>query len=177
LPKVLHLLRHAKAGVGPTDGEDHTRALTARGRKVAAHMGAAMKAADLRIGRVYCSTSRRTRETFDALRQYLGNPPVAYRDRLYLAPCDEFMKFIQGLPEDADTVMIIGHNPGMHDAALTLTGRAGRGQAKVLGRMRTKFPTGALCTLAFDVPSWKKVDAGLGTLTRFLRPRDVGEKT
>ncbi|MDX2141920.1 MAG: histidine phosphatase family protein [Rhodospirillaceae bacterium] len=177
MTKVLHLLRHAKAELGRTDGEDHTRALAARGRKAIKHMGEAIKIADLKVGRVFCSTARRTRETFDALRHDLGNPPVSYRDRLYMAACDDLMRFIQGLPDDTDAAMIVGHNPGLHDVALTVTGRAGRGQAKGLNRLRTKFPTGALCTLTFDVPSWKKVDAGLGELTRFLRPRDLEEKT
>jgi phosphohistidine phosphatase len=111
------------------------------------------------------------------MRASLGNPPIAYRDRLYLASCEDLIAFIQGLPDDAESAMIIGHNPGFHDTALTLMGRAGRDQGKALNRLRAKFSTGALCTLTFDVPSWKKVDAGLGTLTNFVRPRDLESRS
>ncbi len=175
MAKTLYLLRHMKAeelAPGST-AKDHARVLAPRGKRAAKTMAAHFATQALSVDRVYCSTSKRTRETFDAVRSGLKNPAVSFRDALYLSPYEELISFIQALPDTLRTAMVIGHNPGLHDTALMLMSRAGRGQAKALEKLRTKFPTGAFCALSFDVASWRKVGAGLGTLTAFVRPRDL----
>ncbi len=82
---------------------------------------------------------------------------------------------MQTIPEPIKSAMIIGHNPGLHDLALMLIGRSGKNQAKMLDKLRTKLPTGGLCTLSFELAAWEKIGAGLATLTRFVRPRDLDQ--
>jgi len=177
MTKTLYLLRHAKSdqSVGEPAVKDHHRPLAPRGIRAAERMAKYFAAQVIMVDRVYCSTATRTRETFDLVREGLENPSVSYRDKLYLASCDDLMAFIQSIPDAIKSAMIIGHNPGFHDLALDLTARAGAGQSKALDRMRAKFSTGALCTLNFDISSWKKVDAGVGLLTGYVRPRDLGK--
>ena len=182
MTKVLYLLRHAKAANSVPDDmtKDHARALAARGhkdsRRMATAMATAMAARLIIVDQVYCSTSKRTRETLAYVREALEHPPVSFRDALYLAKGDDLIAFIQALPDSISNVMLIGHNPGLHEAALALISRAGRGQVKALDLLRAKYPTAALCALAFDVPTWKKVIAGMGTLSAFIRPRDLEKK-
>ena len=107
------------------------------------------------------------------MREALDHPPVSFRDALYLATSDNLIAFIQALPDSISNVMLIGHNPGLHEAGLALISRAGRGRVKALDLLRTKFPTAALCALTFEVPTWKKVSTGMGTLSAFIRPRDL----
>ena len=175
MTKTLYLLRHTKAeeSVPGSTAKDHARALAPRGKRAAKTMSGHFATQILSVDRVYCSASKRTRETFDAVREGLKNPAVSFRDALYLSPSEELIAFVQALPDTLHSAMIIGHNPGLHDVALMLISRAGRGQAKALEKLRTKFPTGAFCALSFDVASWKKVGAGLATLTTFVRPRDL----
>jgi phosphohistidine phosphatase len=179
MTKVVYLLRHAKAEQPPADAptKDHDRPLTPRGRNAAKLMAQALVAQLANVGRVYCSTSQRTRETYSLIKDALDQTPVSFREALYLAPVDDLMAFLQGLPEKLKSVMIIGHNPGLHELSLQLTARAGHGQVRHLEKLRTKFPTGALSVLTFDVPTWSKVDTGLGTLVAFIRPRDLESKS
>ncbi len=176
MTKTLYLLRHAKSDqtVGGAEAlKDHLRPLAPRGVKAAQRIEAYLAAHRIAVDRIYCSTATRTRETLDLIREGLESPSVSFRDKLYLASCDDLIAFVQSIPDAIKSAMIIGHNPGFHDLALTLTGRAGPGCAKALDKLRTKYPTGALCTLTFNANSWKKVDAGLGTLTAFVRPKDL----
>jgi phosphohistidine phosphatase len=175
MTKTLYLMRHAKSVQSAPDNApaDHARALSLRGRKAAQAMAKAIAARHIMIDRVYSSTAKRARETVKYMPSALKTPTISFRDSLYLASDDEIISFVQALPETVSKVLLIGHNPGLHDAALTFIGRAARGQVKALDLLRTKFPTGALCTLTFDVPVWKKVGAGTATLVSFIRPRDL----
>jgi phosphohistidine phosphatase len=144
--------------------------------KAAERMEAYLSHHRIAVDRVYCSTAVRTRETLALVREGLNGPSVSYRDKLYLAACDDLIAFVQSIPDPIKSAMLVGHNPGFHDLALALIGRAGRGCAKQLDKLRTKYPTGALCALTFNVNTWKKVDVGLGTLTAFVRPKDLKDK-
>jgi len=175
MTKTLYVLRHAKAA-RPTPNEavkDHDRRLTPRGRLAAKQLADYFAAQVMPVDRVYCSTSKRTRDTYKLIRSSLDNPAVSFRSSLYLMPGDDLLSFVQAIPDAIKSAMIIGHNPGLHDVVLGLIGRAGRGQAKKLESLRTKFPTGGFCALSFDAMSWKKVDTGLATLTSFVRARDL----
>lgn len=171
--KVLHLLRHAKAVEGDPDATDHSRALAKRGIKAMQVLAKHLTSNPFPVDKVYCSTSKRTRETYDLVAPALSKATVAYRDRLYLIDFGDFMDFIQGLPDNASSIMVIGHNPTFHMAALALTQGAARGLSGEIAAMKEKYPTGALCSLEFDAAHWRQVKAGSGTLIRFIRPRDL----
>ena len=175
MTKILYLLRHAKAEQAPADApaKDHERPLSPRGRNAAQRMADIFKLHPLALGRVYCSTSRRTRETYTLTKPALGGTPVSFRDSLYLASAEDLLPFVQALPDKLKSALLIGHNPGLHDLALSLVARAAPGQSRALDRMRSKFPTGALCILSFDSNAWSKVDTGTGVMSLFLRPRDL----
>ena len=172
--KTLHLYRHAKAAEGAAGGNDHARALAKRGIKSAKAMAEHFDATDFSVDHVYCSTARRTRETYDHVASALGNPPVSFSDRLYLIDVGELMDFIRGLPDAVESVMLVGHNPAFHVAALVLVKEASHGHGAERDALKEKFPTGALCSIAFNVKHWKGIKAGGGTLKAFARPRDLG---
>ena len=172
--KTLHLLRHAKAAEGSVGGTDHVRPLAKRGLKSAKALAEHLDATDFSVERIYCSTARRTRETYDLIAPVMGEATVAFRDRLYLIDIGDLMDFIQGLPEAASNVMLIGHNPSLYVAAFMLAKDAARGHTEELAALKEKFPTGALCSLQFDVDQWQQIKAGGGTLKAFIRPRDLG---
>ena len=98
----------------------------------------------------------------------LGDAEVVVDDELYGADGNELLERLRAVDDRFETVAVIGHNPGIHDLAITL---AGSGAER--GRMETKFPTGALAVLAFDGP-WRSVSPGGGRLEAFVTPRDLG---
>ena len=172
--RQLLLLRHAKSaqdGVrGTTEGADHTRALNASGQETAIAMGAAMRALGLAPDLVLVSSARRTLQTLEALEPWVETPLTETLDGLYLATAPQILAILHGVNETVRSLMVIGHNPGLHDLALLLAD--GRGGA--MERLRAGFPT---CTLAeFTVgPRWSTLQEGGGRLERFLIPADLPE--
>jgi phosphohistidine phosphatase len=171
--KTLHLLRHAKAVEDNLNGTDHARPLAKRGIAAAKALAQHLEDGGFAVDRVFCSTAKRTRETYELVAPALKGASIAYRDRLYLVAGGDLLDFIHGLPDMAESVMLIGHNPTFHNIALALAKNAARGHADELATLKEKFPTGALCSLNFDIAHWRQVKAGNGTLTAFIRPRDL----
>jgi phosphohistidine phosphatase len=90
-----------------------------------------------------------------------------------MASPDAMLSWLQRLPEDVSTVLMIGHNPGFEELAQQL---AGDGKKKALKRIRKKYPTGALAVIRFDTDSWIEVGTAGGYLERFIRPKDLTGK-
>jgi phosphohistidine phosphatase len=168
----LLLLRHAKA-VQDAKGGDHARALTERGRRNAATMGAFLHRSGERPDRVLCSTAKRTVETWELVAAELGVPHGAeFLDALYLAPA----KKIQGLirPAGGASLLVIGHNPGLEDCAAELARKpCDKDEAARRESLREKFPTCALAVLEFEIARWEDLTAGTGALKTMVRPKDL----
>jgi phosphohistidine phosphatase len=82
----------------------------------------------------------------------------------------EMLTEIGKVPKTAETVMLVGHNPGLGSLASLL---AGSGDAKALANLHGKFPTAAIAILGFDVGEWDALAPGNGRLLAFMRPRDL----
>lgn len=137
--KTLYVLRHAKAAPEGRDG-DAERPLAKRGRKAAAAIGDYLAGLKLLPRLVLCSTALRTRETLAQLLPALDPAPeVLYEEGLYLAAARRLLERVQRLPESAESVLLIGHNPGLHQLASTLTSDS--------GAFADGFPTAALAVL------------------------------
>ena len=89
-------------------------------------------------------------------------------DDLYGANVDEMLGQLRELGRDTASVMIVGHNPGMHDLSLELTGD---GDEAAISQLHTKFPTGALATLQLGKASWDELTAGQAYLADLVLPR------
>jgi len=172
--KRLLLLRHAKAEQ-TNKGGDHERELTARGRKDAPRMGHVMDVKGYVPDTVLCSTSARTRETFELARDELGGKPeVEFLNALYLASAQHILGLLRGVADSARTTLAIGHNPGLEECAALLARRP-RDAAEIarLDSLRQKFPTCALAVLDFRIAHWSELAPGAGALTDFIRPKDL----
>ncbi len=133
---------------------------------MARHVAEAGAAPDL----VLCSPAQRAVETLDGIRSAL--PPTAtivVDDALYTSSADEVLGRLHMVDEDIGDVLVVGHNPATENLAVRLA-RPGSGDA--VDRMRAKFPTAALATLAFHGP-WAELSWGQATLESFVVPRDV----
>jgi phosphohistidine phosphatase len=118
--RTLVILRHAKA-VRPGGLDDVDRPLTDRGHRDAAAAGAWLVAQGLIPDAVLCSPSARTRETWDGVGGVLpSTPPVRYEGAIYLASLPTLVAVVRSAPEDAATVLLIGHNPGVTYLSATL---------------------------------------------------------
>jgi phosphohistidine phosphatase len=168
---TLLLLRHAKSSWDNPALADYDRPLAKRGQKAAPRMGAEIAGLNPRPERVLCSGAARASETLSLVLPALGAPApeVVYDDAIYMAPPAQLLARLRKLagPGAPQSVMVVGHNPGLEELAELLVGD-GDGDARQ--RMAAKFPTCALAVITFDVKSWSDIGPGSGTLTRFVTP-------
>jgi phosphohistidine phosphatase len=165
----LLLLRHAKSSWDTAGVPDRDRPLNARGRRSAAAMRGAMRDLGLAPDLILLSTAKRTMETMSALEPWDDTPLIEPLDDLYLASEALLLGTLQAVAETVRTVLLIGHNPGMHELAVLLTDRRASAEKLVRG-VRDGFPTGALAEFSVTGP-WSRLGAGGGRLMRFLTPR------
>ena len=173
--RQLLLLRHAKSAWDDPALSDHARSLNAEGRAAAAATRRAMLTLGLAPDVVLVSSARRTLQTLEALEPWEERPLIEPMDRLYLANAQQILTIIQGVTETVRSLMVVGHNPGLHDLALLLTGAHAMGTGSVLTRQLAEgFPPGALAEFTVAA-AWRDVREGGGRLVRFLCPRDLPE--
>jgi phosphohistidine phosphatase len=166
---TLLLLRHAKSSWDDPSLADIDRPLAPRGEKAARTIARYLLEKRVRPDLVLCSTSRRTRQTFEAIEPSLGrHAQVEYEQGLYGASADELLARLRTVSPEVSTVLVLGHNPGMQDLALLLAGGGAR-----LDRLREKFPTAALATLSAG-DRWADLKAGDAELLDYVVPRELG---
>jgi len=165
------LLRHAKSSWDASDLEDFDRPLNARGRTAAPVMGEALREFPFAPEVILCSPAKRTRETLHLIDPNLSKPrdDVQFDHQLYLTNAETLLERLRHVPPAAKTVLMVGHNPGLHELALLL---AGRGDAKSISRLEDKFPTASLAILTFPETAWRDVGPSSGYLEGFMTPRD-----
>lgn len=116
-----------------------------------------------------CSPAKRTLATLEPIQDALGaRLRTEIEPELYLAGAEALLARIARLPERERSVMLIGHNPGLHELAVQLAARGARGE---LARLRAKLPTAALAILELDVARWRDVGPGCATLVELRTPR------
>jgi phosphohistidine phosphatase len=166
--RTLYLLRHAKSSWDDPGLADHERPLAPRGRRDAKRVAAHLRTLGIEPELVLCSSSARTRETLEYLLPALGGSTVLYEDGIYGASRDELLARARGVPDEVESLMLIGHNPGMEDLAIALAS-SGDG----LERVREKFPTAALATLTLAT-SWSGLAPGEAVLESYVVPKQLG---
>ena len=171
--RQLLLLRHAKSTWDDPRLSDHARPLNGRGRRAAAAVARAMQELGLIPDIVLVSSARRTLQTLESLSPLDGSPLIEPMDDLYLAGWSSLLDVLRGLPDTARSVLMIGHNPGLHELAMALVGAAGMASGRPdTQRLGEGYPTAALCEFAVALP-WRSLEASGGRLMRFLTPADL----
>ena len=173
--RQLLLLRHAKSSWDDSSTPDRDRPLAPRGRRAAAAIREAMQGLGLAPDLVLVSPAARTRETLETLSPWDEAPLIEVMDQLYLATATQLLGALRAVPETARSVMLVGHNPGLHDlAVLLLAGQDGAAPRQAMTHLKQGYPTGALAEFSIPGP-WRQLAAGGGQLVRFLRPRDLSQ--
>jgi phosphohistidine phosphatase len=167
----LLLLRHAKSSWDTPGLPDLERPLAPRGRQAAPQVAKAMAKRRWVPDLVLCSQAERVRETWQLMAPLLGERiPAKTLRTIYPGAPSRLLMVLQRAPDEARTVLLIGHNPGLAAFATSL---CGDGPKKALAQMSTKFPTAGLAVIDLDVDRWSEVAAGAGRLEAFVRPKDL----
>lgn len=168
----LILFRHAKTEPFSETGTDETRRLTERGHSDAQSIASQLQYLQISPDQVIVSTARRTRETVAELQKTFPDLPVAFKEDLYLATPEDIVSTIEAQP-DVPCLMVIGHNPGLHELALLLTEHGGYANSFAASQLRVKFPTAAVAI--FDAKEDDPFNIYNFQLSEFFSPRSLTE--
>ncbi len=166
--KRLYLLRHAKSSWDDPTLADHDRPQAPRGRRAANVMAKHLGRKGISPELVLCSPSTRTRQTLKRLAQRLRkNADVRIEPELYAAPARDLLEVLRKVPDEVESVMLIGHNPGIQDLALSLASAG----SEIPG-LRRKFPTAALATLELN-GSLRELAPRSAELVSLVKPKEL----
>ena len=167
--RTVILLRHGKSSWSDSTLADIDRPLAPRGERASRRIAKYIRRKKIRPALVLCSPSLRTRQTLEAIESSLGKSySVELVPQLYAASERELLERLHALPESVNSVMLIGHNPGLQNLALVL---ASHGD---LPQLEAKFPTGVLATLVVHSESWAALSPGDAELVDYVVPRQLG---
>ncbi len=163
MTKRLILTRHAKSSWDDPLTPDHERPLNERGKAAAADLGHWLASRGYTPGEVLCSDALRTRKTWSGIAPAL--PPTAIlhlKPALYHAGADVMLAVLRHAT--ADTVMMLGHNPGIAEFARLLAARAPNHPEF------PRYPTAATTVFDFQIGDWKNIAFGTGSVMDFFIP-------
>ena len=149
--KELMLLRHAKA-VSEHAAGDFARPLSTRGIEQMQQVAAALQAKGWYPDFTLVSPAKRTLQTADILEKNTQVLHAITDPTLYLATDDQICAAIAGAPDDAERLLVIGHNPGISDLAAQLSHDA----------YARPLPTAGFVICPIDVDHWHRIVKALG---------------
>lgn len=159
----LLVIRHAKSAWDTDAPTDHDRPLNKRGRRDAPRIGQALAEMGWTPELVLSSDSERTRETWKRMKvAFDGEPEVRFTRDLYHAGIDEVVEAL-GQVDQADTVAIIGHNPGWEDVV------------EYFGGEYHRMTTCNAALFEIDESNWRQAAEreGAWNLADLLRPKEL----
>ena len=164
------MLRHAKAASQGTD--DHSRPLTGRGTRQATEVGASLARASLPTAPtprlVLSSPARRALRTAELVVAELEGPVDLVVERgLYSAGPSDVIDMLRLVDDDAPSVMVVGHNPTVHELVLDLLDAD---DEPARARLERGFAPSSLAVVGVPTSSWARLRAGTGTLLELRHP-------
>ena len=169
----LMLLRHAKTENEAPSGRDEDRRLDNRGHRDAAEIGSWIGHHPPFPDLVLVSHAMRALQTWqiawEAMKELVSEPEVELVPELYGADVSQLLESIRDASSaDPKRLMLVGHNPGMHELALALAGGGDRAGRKALA---DNLPTSGLAIFDFDIDDWADVAFRRGRLAVFVSPK------
>jgi phosphohistidine phosphatase len=169
----LMLLRHAKTETDAPSGRDQDRRLDARGHRDSAEIGAWLARHPPFPDVVQVSPAVRAKQTWElvweAMKDRVPKPQIEFVPELYGADPTQMLQSIRmASVTDPKHLMLVGHNPGMHELALMLIGsgdKAGR------HGLADNLPTSGLAVFEFPTNDWNEVSFRRGKLVQFVSPK------
>jgi len=159
--RTLYLLRHAKSSWKDDSLADFDRPLKKRGREAAELVGELLASEKLRDVFVVSSPAKRTQETTEfALKKKKLKAKVQFDPDIYEADVLTLLRVLSRIDDQHQTVIMVGHNPGMEDLVRYLT------------REVQAMPTAALAKIRLEDNSWGEITPGAATLEWLVAPND-----
>ena len=164
--KTLILTRHAKSSWDDLTLQDHERVLNKRGRDGATAIGKWLNTQGHHPQQLISSNAARCVETWERISAEMpAVDKTSFHQRLYLAAPTTIYEALK--QASANTVIMLGHNPGFGDIAGQLV------QTPPDHDKFFQYPTAATTIITFDIDDWSTPFMGKGTAINFIVPRDL----
>lgn len=171
----LILFRHAKTERDAPSGRDQDRRLDERGREDAPAIGRWLARQRYRPDLVLISTAARAEQTWALVEDDLPGARVDYVPELYGADPSDILRIVRGVDlEDPACLMIVAHNPGLHELALALISGDDSAMRRALA---LNLPTAGVVVIDFAIGQWRDVAFRTGKLESFATPKLLRERS
>lgn len=160
--KTLLLLRHAKSSWKDTSLRDFDRPLNNRGTEAAQLIGKYTHQKKIQADLTISSPAQRARQTAElVMKSARLKVELRFDERIYEASARRLLEVVSQIEDSANTVILVGHNPGFEALFEALTGE------------KRNLPTASLACIELGVEKWSKVRAGVGHLKWLATPREL----
>ena len=158
-------MRHAKSSWDHEGLRDFDRPLNKRGEKDAPRMGKYLKKIDVIPDVIISSTAKRAQQTITGVCGEIDFQAnlIRWNEDLYYGSSDEYINAIRTAPDEAETVMTVGHNPMTEDAMAVLSDQP----------FRHRVPTATIACFEIEATSWKEVKTGTCKLQWIVSPKEI----
>jgi phosphohistidine phosphatase len=160
--KTLYILRHAKSSWDDAALSDFERPLNERGLDAAPLMGGVMKKNRFEPELILSSPAKRTEQTAALIKQSADiGGAIKFDERIYEASPARLLEVIAEQNEKIQSLMLVGHNPGLEGLIKFLTGKL------------EPMPTAALAVVDLETGKWSEVNSAKGNLRTLIRPKEI----
>ena len=160
--KTLFILRHAKSSWDNADLSDYERPLNERGLEAAPLMGGVMRTNQFQPALILSSPAKRAEQTAMLVKEAAGfGGKIKFEKRIYEASQAQLLEIIREQNSQFESVMLVGHNPGLENLIRALTGEI------------HPMPTAALAVIDLEANRWSEINSSTGKLRTLIRPKEV----
>ena len=124
----LYIMRHAKSDWSGPQTSDFERPINKRGTKNAMRIGEWMNENNHIPQKIISSPALRAKETIELVTEQISKfnlEDLTYEDELYLAGFTQLIEFINTYKDKVQSLMLVGHNPGIENLVNYLCDRSG----------------------------------------------------
>lgn len=162
--KTLLILRHAKSSWDNADLSDFERPLNQRGLEAAPLMGNFMDKNQLFPALILSSPARRAAQTALIIKDKTRiKGEIIFNHRIYEASPARLLDVIGEQDETVETILLVGHNPGLEGLIKILTGDL------------QPMPTAGLAVIDLEINKWSDINTSTGSLRMLIRPKEIEE--
>lgn len=162
MKRTLLILRHGKSEWGAQYGSDFERPLAKRGRKAAKFMGGYIAKQGLEPQLIISSPANRALSTAKLVQKELDDVELQQDERVYMADHEDLYDVLEGVPDNLQCVLVVGHNPGLEYLVDDLCGSDD-----------VVLKTCSLAVIKLGKCSWGNIANATGKLVGLYHPREV----
>lgn len=163
--KKLFILRHAKSSWDNSDLSDFERPLNEHGLKTAPFMGEVLRKNNINPDLILSSPAKRAKQTAILVKESGKlESSILYEERVYEAGALQLFHLIEEISDEFDSLLLVGHNPGLEGLIRVLTDEA------------QTMPTAALAIINLEISRWNELQANCGFLQAVIRPKEELKK-